>query len=205
MHVWHALERTCYGAALLGAALFAPWSAPSNPTENLHRNDPPLAHTGGWGEPTCRACHSDSELNSPDVRLDVDGFPEQYIPGQTYTIVISIAGAGQISAGFQASTRYADGPSTGLQAGRLEGLNDRVRIRTDTIALVQYAHHTEAGAQLVGEERGAWTILWRAPEVEQDVLLNVAANSANGDDSPIGDLINTLEKRSAASPVEHRR
>ena len=194
----HPLERSFCGAALLGAALLVPWSALSDRAKIPHGSDPPLAHTGGWGEPTCRACHSDSELNSPEARLDVDGFPEQYSPGQTYPILISMSGAGQISAGFQASTRYADGPSTGFQAGRLEGLNDRVRIRTDTIALVQYAHHTEEGAQLVAEERGAWTILWRAPDADRDVLLNVAGNSANGDNSPIGDLIHTLEKRSAA-------
>ena len=223
----HSLEHSCCGAALLGAALCIPWSVlsehaesldradpwsghadgtsqtdpSSGPSEGLHRTDPPLGHTGGWGQPTCRACHDDSELNSPEVRLEVLGFPERYTPRATYRISISVAGEGQVAAGFQASTRFASGPSLGRQAGALERLNERVRVRTDSVALVQYAYHTEGGAELTSQELGAWTILWTAPESVGDVLLNVAANSANGDDSPIGDLIRTLERRSTAPPL----
>lgn len=199
------------GAALLGAALLAS-AAPPPPHPSPYLSNPPLAHTGGFGEPTCQACHSDAQLDTPDATVTVDGFPDRYDPGGRYLITISIAGAGQVRGGFQAAVRFAEGPRRGLQAGRLEPSDEHTRVRVDTLTSVQYAHHTEdgaepvggagaepvgvAGAEPVGDERATWVVRWTAPEDALAVVLHVAANSANGDNSPFGDLIQTAERRS---------
>lgn len=198
----YGLLRTCLGAALIGAALFGFSFARPAPAPNPHFNNPPLGHTGGWGEPTCHACHSDGQLDSPEVTLEVEGFPAAYTAGAVYPITISVAGSGQILAGFQASVRFLEGPSRGLQAGHLEASDGRVVVRTDTLNFVQYAHHTREGTELVSEEHGAWQILWRAPVRGQTVILHLAANSANGDNSPFSDLIRTLEVVSRSSAEE---
>lgn len=195
----HGLLPTCLGAALIGAALFSFSFARAATPPSAYISNPPLSHTGGWGEPTCHACHSDGELDSPDVTLDVDGFPARYTAGALYPITISVAGPGQILAGFQASLRFLEGPLRGLQAGHLQAIDGRVVVRADTLNSVQYAHHTREGTELVSEERGAWQILWRAPVAAQSVILHVTANSANGDNSPFSDLIRTREAVSRPS------
>ena len=195
----YGLLQTCLGAALIGAALFSFSFARPAPAPGPHISNPPLSHTGGWGEPTCHVCHSDGELDSPDVTLEVDGLPARYTAGTVYPITISVAGPGQILAGFQASLRYLEGPSRGLQAGQLEAIDGRVVVRADSLNSVQYAHHTREGTELVSEERGAWQILWSAPVAGQSVILHVTANSANGDNSPFSDLIRTREAVSRPS------
>ena len=195
----YGLLQTCLGAALIGAALFSFSFARPAPAPGPYISNPPLSHTGGWGEPTCHVCHSDGELDSPDVTLDVDGFPARYTAGAVYPITISVAGPGQILAGFQASLRFLEGPSRGLQAGHLEAMDGRVVVRANTLNSVQYAHHTREGTELVSEERGAWQILWRAPVTRLSVILHVTANSANGDNSPFSDLIRTREAVSRPS------
>ncbi len=199
------LPRTCSGAALVGAALFSFSFAQAVAAPSPYIGNPPLSHTGGWGEPTCHVCHSDGELDSPEVTLKIDGFPTRYTPGAIYPIVVSVEGPGQILAGFQASLRFLEGPSRGLQAGHLEAMDGRVVVQTGALNSVQYAHHTREGTQLVSEERGAWQILWRAPDAEQSVILHLAVNSANGDNSPFSDLIRTSESVSQPSDDEWRK
>ena len=169
------------------------------PPLDLYVSNPPPGHTGGFGEPTCQACHTDAELNHPDAALTVEGLPDRYAAGAAYRITVTVTGLGQARSGFQASLRFADGPRRGLQAGFLSVTDRRVRVATDTLSSVQYAVHTEEGAELVGDETGAWVVEWTAPSSGGSVVLHVAANSANGDNSPFGDLIQTLERVSEDS------
>ena len=205
-------------AALLGAALLA-WPAPgatpapgvtptlgatpapgATPASAGYASNPPLGHTGGFGEPTCQACHTDAPLNHPDAMLAAEGLPDRYASGALYRITLSVTGVGQVRGGFQASIRFAEGPLRGLQAGHLSATDQRVLMGTDTLTSVQYALHSEEGAELVAQERGEWVVEWTAPESGSPVVLHVAANSANGDNSPFGDLIHTLERVSRGLP-----
>ena len=183
--------------ALMGAA-FSVWPAPE-PTlsSSPYASNPPLGHTGGFGEPTCRACHTDAALNDPDATLAIDGLPEQYTSVTVYRITVSVTGSGQGSNGFQASIRFAEGPQRGLQAGYLSAIDSRVVVGSDTLTAVQYAVHTAIGAEPVAAERGEWVVEWTSPRSGDAVVLHVAGNSANGDNSPFGDLIHTLERTSA--------
>lgn len=201
------LPRLSSRAALLGAALLV-WPNPGiSPTVSLaqasgadpvaYASNPPLGHTGGFGEPTCQACHTDAELNHPDATLTVEGLPEQYRSGDVYRVTIALAGSGQGRNGFEAALRFAEGSQRGLQAGNLVAVDGRVVVRADTLTAVQYAAHSTVGADPVSVERGEWVIQWTAPRSSDAVVLHVAGNSANGDDSPFGDLIHTLERTSA--------
>ena len=118
---------------------------------------------------------------------------------QSPRIMISLAGEGQERGGFQAAARFADGPATGLQAGRLDSTGPGTTVRTDTLSAVQYAYHTEQGTEQGTEDRSTWDVQWTAPQSRDPVVFHVAANSANGDNSPFGDLIRILEKRLEAS------
>ncbi len=192
----HPLPFLSSRAALIGAALLA-WPPPIVPTDSVpYVSNPPLGHTGGFGEPTCQACHLDADLNHPDATLEVDGLPAHYTSEGVYRITVAVSGAGQGRNGFEASIRFADGPQKGLQAGYLNAVDRRVAVRSDTLTAVQYASHTDIGAEPTAVERGEWVVEWAAPRSSDSVVLHIAGNSANGDDSPFGDLIYTFERMS---------
>ncbi len=193
------LPRLSKRAALLGAALWA-WPSPGATTAREGTlSNPPLGHTGGFGEPTCQACHADAALNEPTAALTAEGLPDSYARGAAYQLTLSITGSGQGRNGFQAAARFADGPQRGLQAGTLSPIDRRTQVATDTLTGVQYASHSDLGAEPVSLERGTWVIEWTAPDSDGPVVLHVAANSANGDNSPLGDLIHTLARVSQDS------
>jgi len=177
--------------ALVGASLA---------TVPAFKTGPPPGHTGGFGEPTCRACHSDAGLNAPGGELTVSGAPASYEPGRTYQLEVVLRRAGMLRGGFQLAARFADGPSTGAQAGVLAPGDARSIVTWDTLTHVSYIEHNLAGTALSGDA-GHWIVRWTAPATATGpVSFNVAGNAANDDDSPLGDFIYTTALRVAPAP-----
>jgi hypothetical protein len=176
-------------AALAGAPLLLSYA------------DGPLPQmTGGFGEPSCHSCHFDRPLDPPGARLAVAGFPPSYTPGRRYRFSVRLetreSHLGE-RGGFELAVRYAEGESAGAQAGRLAAGDERVRVIEAGEPRVQYAQHTLAGA--TPREGGlAWAVEWTAPDQPaHPVLLHVAANAADGDDSPLGDRVYLVSLQSA--------
>ena len=155
-------------------------------------DQPPPAHTGGFGEKTCYQCHFDGELNEPGGTLELQGVPAHYVPGQTYTLSVQLARPALEHGGFQLSVRHAEGTYRGKQAGTFSSDGQRVGLsRKDA---VQYLNHTEAGTAPQTSDSIEWTFAWKAPPVDHGpVVFHLAANAANGDASEFGDAIYTLE------------
>lgn len=165
------------GLALAGAALF--------------KDGPPPAHTGGFGEPTCRQCHADAALNEPGGALTLGGVPRGYEPGRAYDLVVSLRRAGMLRGGFQAAARFAEAAQAGRQAGTLAPVDQRAKIVRDTLTGVGFAEHSFAGTTVAGDSI-RWVLRWTAPaESRGPIVFHVAANAANDDDSPLGDFIYT--------------
>lgn len=155
-----------------------------------HAAGPPPAHTGGFGELTCQTCHLGLTLNDPRGSLEIDGLGTSYEPGAAYRVSITVRGEGMGSAGFQAAFRVLKGEQPGTAAGRVVALDEHARVVGNPATGVEYVQHTGAGTELVNGV-GQWVIEWVAPEDDATVVLHVAANSANGDNSPLEDLILT--------------
>jgi hypothetical protein len=169
-------------AALLGRTLF--------------KAGPPPAHTGGFGEPTCRQCHFDNALNEPGGTLALHGVPAAYRPGATYELAVTLERAGMLRGGFQLAARFADGDSTGRPAGALGALDERSAVVWDTATHVGYLEHTAAGTVVTGAA-ARWTFRWTAPAHPRGaVVFHLVGNAANDDDSPLGDFIYTLHQTS---------
>ncbi len=155
------------------------------------KKGPPPAHTGGFGEPTCRECHFDAGLNEPGGGVAIAGAPDRYTAGRTYELAVTLRRAGMLRGGFQLAARFADGDSLGRQAGALAPTDARTAVVWDTTTHVGYIEHTEAGSA-VTNAAVRWTIRWTAPAAARGaVIFHVAANAANDDDSPLGDFIYT--------------
>lgn len=163
--------------------------APPSPMTGLaHVQAPPPGHSGGFGEPTCQTCHAEFPLNEPGGGLHLEGLPSAFEPGREYSLTVILEVPETARAGFQLTSRNPQGE----QAGGWRTPSGRVAT-TDSAGVV-YAHSSGEGTRPNTPDRAAWTVTWVAPSSES-VQFNLAANSANGDDSPFGDLVYATQVR----------
>lgn len=171
----------------------------SPPARSVHVAGPPAAHTGGFGEPTCLQCHNEYELNLPGGSLAVEGLPARWASGERYELVVTLRSSEMARAGFQLSARFEDGTA----AGALAAVGPGVAVMDSTG--VPYAQHAPDGTVPVSAELALWRLAWTAPRSGGRVLFHAAANSANGDSSPLGDLIYTFSGSAEASSASTHR
>ncbi len=158
---------------------------------------PPLAHTGGFGEPTCRRCHFEYLPNEPGGRLTIRGLPDTCRSDTGYTLRVTLQHPEMRRAGFELAMRYAD---SGRQAGQLEPLDDRVWF--DTLRGVWYAFHSLAGTELTAPGKAVWRLRWVPPDTTARVVLHAVANAANDDASEFGDRIYQATTSCRLNPPE---
>ncbi len=150
---------------------------------------PPVARTGGFGEPTCAQCHTGRPLNAPGGSLALRGAPEAYEAGKRYRLVVALSREGMAAAGFQLAARCENG----RQAGELAASGaPRVDVAGDANTGVRYARQTADGVEPERPGSTAWAVEWTAPAAGCGaVRFDVAANAANGDASALGDYVYT--------------
>lgn len=153
---------------------------------------PPPGFTGGFGEATCVTCHIGNDVNAFGGEVRVDGAPTAYEPGAEYVLAVVLTADETDAAGFQIAARFADGSSRGRNAGRLYPVDGRTAL-TDS-AGISYLHQSPAGVATRDRSGSSWSIGWTAPESADPVAIHVAANSGNGDESPLSDLVYTSER-----------
>jgi hypothetical protein len=159
----------------------------------VHRDGPPPAHTGGFGEPTCHQCHFGAGLNETGGELSIGRIPGRIERGRTYDLVVSLRRPGMRRAGFQLAARFAEGPAAGSPAGVLASGDERTAVVRDSATGVPYAQHNRAGSALTqASGEASWTVRWSAPaRAWSRVVFHVAGNATNDDDSPLGDFVYT--------------
>ena len=193
-HVGAVIAATCLTCALIIPAAFTPARAASAQAGTARtESDRPLpAHTGGFGEPTCGACHIQADVNAGTGSLTLDGLPLEYAGGVTYDLAITLAQRGLAAGGFQMSSRFTDG----AQAGTLTATsNDSTRVAVTTAGGIRYIHHVYAGTRRSAPDTIAWQIRWTAPAAGGTIMFHIAANAADDDASPLGDMIYTTSLR----------
>ena len=153
----------------------------------LYRDGPPVHHSGGYGEPTCHVCHFDGAINSPDANARAIDVPSTFVSDSTYLVTVVVSKSDLGAAGFSMSSRFRNG----AQAGSLLATDDRATVESGPTG-VQFAMHTLDGSDPVAPDSNAWTLIWTAPSEADTVFFHIAANAANGDDSELGDLIETV-------------
>lgn len=154
-----------------------------------HIVGPPPGHTGGFGEPTCIVCHTGSEFNTPGSTLEVVGLGAVYRRDRSYAVTVRMRSFDMGAAGFQATFRWAEGMRRGMTAGSARAVDRRVAVVEDSSG-ISYVQHTSIGTHTTGEIT-EWTFQWTAPTEPGAIALHLAANSADGDNSPLGDLVYT--------------
>ena len=160
----------------------------------------PPGFSGGFREESCHACHFHETLNAAPGKLAIDGLAAQFTPGQRYTLTITLTREGMKRAGFQLAARFKD---DGAQAGTLVvGSTDARRVKLENQGGVLYAGHNQAGSEIADGGKVRWSVDWIAPIGRRAVMINVAANAADGDDRVDGDFIYTAVFEAAPSPPD---
>lgn len=188
-----ALVSTAAVLAFAGAAVAVPGSGVARPALR-HVVAPPTARTGGFGENTCLECHLEYAPDLPGGRLLLLGVPDAVTPGGTYTLTIRLESEEMGRAGFQVAARYG----SGKRAGAFRPLDGRTTVTADSVSSIPYAHHTRTGTDVADQAVASWSMEWTAPAEPGDIVFHAAANSANGDDSPLGDFVYTAVLRTTA-------
>ena len=153
---------------------------------------PPAGFTGGFGEASCLFCHTGNEVNAYGGEVRIAGLPEAYAPGEAYVLTVILEADETSTAGFQLTARFPGGDRRGADAGSLESVDGRTA-RTDS-AGTSYLHQSEAGFLPPHTRGSSWSLEWTAPGSGETVAFHVAANSGNGDESPLGDLVYLAEE-----------
>ena len=152
---------------------------------------------GVLNDPSCYVggCHfaPGSTLNEVGS-VSFNNLPESFVPGETYDLGIAMTGGTEY--GFQVAAIFSDG----AQAGALTAVTeDTIVVGVEGTEGLQVLTHTD------DLESGMVDFQWTAPTdpKENTVTLKVASNSADGNDRPTGDAINTLEVSipSASTPA----
>lgn len=158
------------------------------------RDRPPTRHSGGFGEPSCHACHFDQDVNRGGGAVSLEGLPERFTPGATYALTLVVAQPKMAAAGFQLTARH----ESGTQAGALRAAaRDTGRVDVTVDSTIAYVHHLYEGT-LPAKDTARWSIVWEAPRAAGTVVFHLAANAANDDASPLGDAIYTRTIRVTA-------
>jgi len=149
----------------------------------------PPGFSGGFKEESCHACHFHQPLNAAPGKITIDGVPARYAPGARYVITVTLTRSDMKRAGFQLAARFKDG---GGQAGSLApGNSDVSRVSIGRDGTVQYANQNGAGSVVAEPGIARWTVEWIAPAAGGPVVIHVAANAADGNESADGDYIYT--------------
>ncbi len=172
---------------VLGVAILA--LAPTVPASRLNLGTgfsgaPPI---GGYpGEMNCGSgsgCHDSGGLNL-NGQIEILGLPDQYAPGQTYTLTVRLtsqmtAGDTQRRWGFQITAARLD---NGERAGDFDAGSQIEQEDEGTFGYREYVSHSIAGLKLGASSPVSWSLNWTAPdESVGQVGFYVSGVAANGD------------------------
>lgn len=154
---------------------------------------PPLGFTGAPGEGTCVGCHYTYELNSGSGKVRISGLPDNYTPGQTYTVSVTVTHPTARRWGFELTAIDTNGTSSTIGSLNLtDSTNTDRRSTTISGQSRTYVHHTGSGTFPNQAGSASWSFTWTAPVSNVGVItFYVAGNAANNQVTPEGDYIYT--------------
>ena len=165
----------------------------------------PVAHTGGFGQPTCATggCHRVDSSNTASVRVEVG----PYVPGSSQQVRVILESAFATRWGFQLTARQRNNPAQ--SAGTFEASSNFVAVRCPSGSFapcaaseMQYVTHTSVGTNAGGPaDRQAWGFTWNPPASDVGPIdFAVAGLASNNDKGTNGDVTVTATTASLHAP-----
>src|SRR5436853_4919623 len=173
------------------AALCLAFDPPAPHFASASSFGPPPGKTAAPGEGVCTDCHTGHVVN-PDTlgSVVIGGVPTSYMPGQTYTLTVTVQRTGQLRWGFELTAlKSSDATAAGSLTitntiTRLQSLTNRSNVEQTTI-------NGDDGT-FADQPGGSWDFSWTAPAAGAgSVIFYAAGNAADGSGSSTGDFIYT--------------
>ncbi|MFK8053795.1 MAG: choice-of-anchor V domain-containing protein [Woeseiaceae bacterium] len=150
------------GARLVAFPEGAPWGA-ADPTVQDH----------------CASCHWERPAKMQSSQISLTGFPQRFVPGETYELVLTLTDDQMKTSGFQLLAEAEDQP-----AGVFKTSDDDLEIALTGTAIRSITPKVAIG------HRVRWKVRWQTPtRMEAPIRFVMAASAANDDGSPFGDVI----------------
>ena len=172
---------------LFGLYAFMPKASGSHPSA-----------TGAPGEGTCAnsGCHVDAAVNSGAVAnihtiKDINGNDvTSYMPGETYTISISVTDLNSSKFGFQVTSLDVADEFIG-ELLIIDVARTQLQDYSDPSSLNrEYVTHTFNGNSQVSAGMGSWQFNWVAPSVGSgDITFYYTTNATNSNAANTGDVL----------------
>lgn len=141
--------------------------------------------TGSPGETTCTACHGGgSGTTIVSVSANPSFAGNQYVPGTTYTIDVTVANNTYTLFGFGCEILDA---STNTDAGNMTTAFSGVQFLTASNGRKNAVHTTPKS----GTGSTTFSFVWTAPTTTNDIVIYAAGNAVNGSGTSIGDQVGT--------------
>lgn len=145
-------------------------------------SQPPAAKTGAPGEDNCTQCHGGS-VGTGNHTITFSGANDLYLPNQTYTMTLSLAGSNAKN-GFQI-VALRDSDNTGVGSWNATGGDEATM--NDVGLARNYIGHSSAGLN-----QTSWDFEWNSPaQAEGDITFYVITNETNDDGGTAGDVVST--------------
>ncbi len=175
------------GLLVVGAFLLTPQSAHGG---FLKSDNPALDESSAPYNnfASCVKCHDTNLVNTGSGSLDVSGLPTSYVPGQSYTLTVTLEQANQLDWGYEFTVLDAAGNA----AGFLSNPDGNSQIRTGGGR--EFASHKRNGT-FEGTRHGpvSWTMDWTAPAAGSGmVVVYASGNAADDSDGTGGDSIHNF-------------
>ena len=147
----------------------------------LNTSGPAAGNAGAPGENNCTACHAGQVQAGAGFNILNWGDAEAYIPGETYSITLSMQDASSKN-GFQlVPLKASDNSAAG---------NVIVTNATTTQIRVGQANKQYLTQRSAGTSTSSWSFDWTAPSTDQGhVIFYVATNKTNSNNGSSGDLV----------------
>jgi len=125
-----------------------------------YANSPPNGRTGAPGEGNCAGCHSSFGLNSGNGTVSVLNVPMDYVPGEVYTLMVTVSDPGLTRWGFELAVKDADNDQAGIISVTEPSLTT-----TGSSGGITYLKQRAAGTFNGQADSASWEFEWTAPDI----------------------------------------
>ncbi|MBC8479015.1 MAG: hypothetical protein H8D46_01010 [FCB group bacterium] len=157
-----------------------------------YANGPPNGRTGAPGEGNCTGCHGSFGLDSGPGNVQILSAPEEYIPGDVYTLLVSVSQNGPTRWGFELAAKTASNDQGGVIT-----VTESQFTQTGSSGGITYLKQRSAGTFQGQTGSATWEFDWTAPaEGAGPITFYAAGNAANSNFGTSGDYIYTTSASS---------
>lgn len=157
----------------------------------MYVSGPPPGYSGAPSEANCTSCHGGTvNTGTAQIAITIGDNLTQYVPGETYPVVVTISEGTLMRFGFEMTATNGDGAGAGVFA-KIDN-STIVTAGSGQFAGRSYITHSNQGSGASSTGKRIWNFNWKAPATNVGtVKFYLATIGANNNGQNSGDRIYT--------------